>query len=82
MLSWRRFESLYSHLPHPTPPRVSQEAQNPLSLHELTACIYYKLALDRGLRGCDPEADHCMHRQEGTEADSHVSDSELDEAIR
>ena len=28
-----------------------------LSLHELTACIYYKLAIDRGLRGCDPDAE-------------------------
>eukprot|EP01041_Mallomonas_annulata_P006796 gene6796-13763_t len=42
--------------------RVSSlEVQHPLSLHELTACTYYKLALDRGLRGCDPEGEHCMH---------------------
>lgn len=26
-----------------------------LSLHELTACVYYKLAIDRGLRGCQPD---------------------------
>lgn len=33
-----------------------------LSLHELTACIYYKLAIDRGLRGCDPDGEHNTHR--------------------
>ena len=32
-----------------------------LSLHELTACIYYKLAIDRGLRGCDPEGERIAH---------------------
>ena len=31
------------------------------SLHELTACIYYKLAIDRGLRGCDPDGEHILH---------------------
>jgi hypothetical protein len=33
-----------------------------LSLHELTACIYYKLAIDRGLRGCDPEGERVAHK--------------------
>jgi hypothetical protein len=33
-----------------------------LSLHELTACIYYKLAIDRGLRGCDPEGESVAHK--------------------
>ena len=23
------------------------------SIHELTACIYYKLAIERGIRGCN-----------------------------
>ena len=32
-----------------------------MSLHELTACIYYKLAIDRGLRGCVPEEEHNAH---------------------
>jgi hypothetical protein len=32
-----------------------------MSLHELTACIYYKLAIDRGLRGCVPEEEHSAH---------------------
>ena len=32
-----------------------------LSLHELTACIYYKLALERGLRGCYPTAEAMSH---------------------
>ena len=33
-----------------------------LSLHELTACIYYKLAIDRGLRGCDPDGELISHQ--------------------
>jgi hypothetical protein len=32
------------------------------SLHELTACVYYKLAIDRGLRGCQPDAALETHR--------------------
>ena len=32
-----------------------------MSLHELTACIYYKLAIDRGLRGCEPDEEHNNH---------------------
>ncbi len=32
-----------------------------MSLHELTACIYYKLAIDRGLRGCNPEGERIAH---------------------
>ena len=32
-----------------------------MSLHELTACIYYKLAIDRGLRGCNPEGEKIAH---------------------
>lgn len=32
-----------------------------MSLHELTACIYYKLAIDRGLRGCDPDGEKIAH---------------------
>lgn len=32
-----------------------------LSLHELTACVYYKLAIDRGLRGCLPDAELEIH---------------------
>jgi len=33
----------------------------PLTVHDLTACLYYKLALDRGLRGCTPELEHELH---------------------
>lgn len=33
----------------------------PISLHELTACIYYKLAIDRGLRGCNPDDEYKAH---------------------
>ena len=32
-----------------------------ISLHELTACIYYKLAIERGLRGCSPTAEAIAH---------------------
>ena len=34
----------------------------PISLHELTACIYYKLAINRGVRGCMPDEEHICHR--------------------
>lgn len=37
------------------------------SLHELTACIYYKLAIDRGLRGCNPELELEEHFGVGRE---------------
>ncbi len=33
-----------------------------MSLHELTACIYYKLAIDRGLRGCNPDSELIAHQ--------------------
>jgi hypothetical protein len=32
-----------------------------LSLHELTACVYYKLAIERGLRGSNPQAERLAH---------------------
>jgi len=38
-----------------------------LSLHELTACIYYKLAIDRGIRGCDPDGEHILHEEQSQE---------------
>ena len=38
-----------------------------ISLHELTACIYYKLALDRGLRGCDPDGELREHERHAEE---------------
>jgi len=33
----------------------------PISLQELTACIYYKLAIDRGLRGCKTDSELLSH---------------------
>ena len=33
-----------------------------LSLHELTACVYYKLAIERGLRGCNPDSEEVAHQ--------------------
>jgi hypothetical protein len=32
-----------------------------MSLHELTACIYYKLAIERGARGCFPDEEFYHH---------------------
>jgi hypothetical protein len=34
----------------------------PISLHELTACIYYLLAINRGIRGCNPESEFEAHQ--------------------
>lgn len=65
-----------------------------ISLHELTACIYYKLALDRGLRGCDPDGElreHERHAEErrrlaaageGPAGDGADLQLDLNEAIR
>ena len=38
-----------------------------MSLHELTACIYYKLAIDRGLRGCKPDGEFNAHKARSRE---------------
>ncbi len=40
----------------------SQDTMFSTSIHELTACIYYKLAIERGIRGCNATKefdDHC-----------------------
>ena len=58
-----------------------------LSLHELTACIYYKIAIDRGLRGCDPQGELVAHSQTPPSADSKVTEGavesldELDDSV-
>lgn len=56
-----------------------------ITLHELTACIYYKLAIDRGLRGCNPEGERLEHENlpyyEISEHSQKAVD-DLDEAIR
>jgi len=49
-----------------------------MSLHELTACIYYKLAIDRGIRGCQPLLESQLHNDHVDD----VTDAELDEVIR
>jgi hypothetical protein len=42
--------------------RISgMESMFSLSLHELTACVYYKLAIERGLRGSNPQAERLAH---------------------
>ncbi len=40
---------------------TSQESMFSLSLHELTACVYYKLAIERGLRGSHPDSEKLAH---------------------
>ena len=66
--------------------RVSgMEKMFSLSLHELTACIYYKLAIDRGLRGVTPELEHAQHTECSSDERLHccgVSPELLEEAIR
>ena len=39
----------------------------PISLSELTACIYYRLAIERGIRGTDPDGEHRLHYPENVE---------------
>jgi hypothetical protein len=49
-------------LSHPSSLSVhSQDKHFPISLHELTACIYYKLAIERGVRGCFPDEEFYQH---------------------
>lgn len=43
-----------------------------MSVHELTAAMYYLLALRRGERGADPNGEHKMHQ-----GCSPVTDEEL-----
>ena len=37
------------------------------SIHELTACIYYKLAIERGIRGCNVDKEFIDHGRQGTQ---------------
>lgn len=41
-----------------------------LSLHELTACVYYKLAIERGLRGSHPDSEKLAHAPRVSSANS------------
>lgn len=41
---------------------VNMEEVFEMSIHELTACAYYKLAIDRGLRGCRPDLEWELHQ--------------------
>lgn len=47
-----------------------------LSLHELTACIYYKIAIERGLRGCNPTAEAIDHDDYAFQVYSNEKDQE------
>lgn len=67
----------------------AQDKHYPISLHELTACIYYKLAIDRGLRGCLPEAEYeahhasaCCEPTNDDDASGNSSNSEFDSILR
>jgi hypothetical protein len=52
-----------------------QDERYPLSIRQMTACIYYKLAIERGLRGCDPEGEFRAHGMCGlTEAQMKLPD--------
>ncbi len=73
--------------------RVSGYEKFPISLTELTTCIYYKLALERGVRGDDPDRESREHIAEGlllndkcagkcTREDNSLSDKNLNEAIQ
>jgi len=52
--------------------RISGFEKFPISVGELTACLYYKLALDKGRRGRDPDLEfreHCSETQRVDNAD-------------
>ena len=52
--------------------RISGFEKLPIHVGELTACLYYKLALDKGQRGRDPAGeyrDHCAETQRMDNAD-------------
>jgi len=65
--------------------RISGFEKFPISVGELTACLYYKLALDKGRRGRDPELedrDHCSETHRIDNADYlAMSDSRPAEAM-
>jgi hypothetical protein len=46
----------------PSNDRVLQGG-SPLSSHEVTACLYYKLVIDRELRGCNPDNEWHAHKR-------------------
>ena len=49
-----------------------------MGLHEMTTSILYLIALNRGVRGCDPEREHQEHSEEGC---TPLSDADLDSAL-
>jgi hypothetical protein len=49
----------------------AKETMFSYSLHELTACIYYKIAIERGIRGCSPDEEEIAHL---TNVSSHCLD--------
>mmetsp|Transcript_4943 Transcript_4943/g.6803 ORF Transcript_4943/g.6803 Transcript_4943/m.6803 type:complete len:1165 (+) Transcript_4943:24-3518(+) len=47
------------------------------SIHELTACIYYKLAIERGIRGCNIDSEELVHSQkQSNDCGNNSSDSD------
>ena len=53
------------------------------SIHELTACIYYKLAIERGIRGCNVHKEFDDHGRMGMQVpvDSDRSERRADESL-
>ena len=53
------------------------------SIHELTACIYYKLVIERGIRGCNVDKEFDNHGQMGMQVpvDSDRSERRADESL-
>ena len=51
----------------------------PLSVHELSAAIFYALAQHRALRGVDPEREHRIHALKNVGENGSVKDSNEDE---
>ena len=47
------------------------------SLHELTACVYYKLAIERGLRGCEPDSELKAHQTTKSFNDADIEQAKI-----
>jgi hypothetical protein len=51
----------------------------PITLQELTACIYYKIAIDRGLRGCNPAEELLLHSNSAATATATATAAAIDD---
>ncbi len=48
-----------------------QHSDHSVSEREITACIYYKLMIEREFRGCDPEREHNQVREKTKATSTH-----------